>query len=155
MFNTTPEFIWAVAMAIVSAYALWRGGRTERAVAVANVVAWVATIIVQDRRNWVDPQWGMMLVDAGFLGFLLLLVVRTDRVWILPAAAFQLLALITHIGIIADPGVRAWAYMTALILWSYLVLICLAVGSYNHWRERRAGNARASFGGRQTAAPRR
>jgi hypothetical protein len=132
--SSTPEQIWAVAMFAVSAYAWWRGGWVERAVAVTNVIAWIATIIVQNRTNWVDPQWGMFIVDVLFLVVLLLLVVRSDRLWIMPAAAFQLLGVVTHAAIIADPGVRARAYITALILWSYLVLITFAVGAHLHAR---------------------
>ena len=130
MFSSTPERVWAVAMFAVSAFALWRGGRTERVVAIANIVAWIATIVVQNRHNWLDPQWGMLAVDIAFLLLLLWFVVRSSRLWILPAAAFQLLAVLTHAAILADSDVRAWAYITALILWSYLVLISLAVGAH-------------------------
>ena len=130
MLSSTPERIWAVVMFAVSAYALLRGGRTERIVALANIVAWIATITVQNRTNWLDPQWGMLTVDVAFLALLLALVVSTDRLWILPAAAFQLLAVVTHVAIMADEGVRAMAYLTALVLWSYLVLVTLAAGTY-------------------------
>ena len=44
-------------MLAVSTYAWWRGGWVERVVAVANVLAWVATAALQNRTNWVDPQW--------------------------------------------------------------------------------------------------
>lgn len=126
--------IWVAALLGVSAYALWRGGRVERIVAVANVVAWCASMLVQNRHNWVDPQWGVFAVDVAFLGVLLWFVVRSERIWILPAAAFQLLAVITHAGILADKGVRALAYLVALSAWSYLVLITLAVGTHLRWR---------------------
>ncbi len=142
MFSSTPERVWAVAMFAVFAFALWRGGRTERVVAVANIAAWIATILVQNRHNWLDPQWGMFTVDVAFLLLLLWCVVTSNRLWILPAAAFQLLAVVTHGAILADDGVRAWTYMTALILWSYLVLITLAVGTYTHWRVTSAPPAR-------------
>lgn len=130
MLNSTPERIWAVAMFAVSAYALWRGGRVERLVAGANILAWIVTIVVQNRQDWLNPQWGVLAVDVAFLGLLLALVVRTTRTWVMPAASFQLLAVVTHMAIMADRGVRAWAYLTALILWSYLVLITLAAGTY-------------------------
>ena len=42
--------------------------------------------------------------------------------------------MITHAAIIVDGGVRARAYITALILWSYLVLITLALGAHLRWR---------------------
>ncbi|KQW95413.1 hypothetical protein ASE17_12760 [Phenylobacterium sp. Root77] len=128
--SSLPEQIWAIAMLAVSTYAWWRGGWVERVVAVTNVIAWLATIALQNRTNWVDPQWSVFAVDVVFLGVLLGLVVRSDRTWILPAAAFQLLLVITHAAIIVDEGVRARAYITALILWSYLVLISLAVGAH-------------------------
>ena len=134
MFSSTPERVWAVVMFAVSAFALWRGGRTERVVAVANIAAWLVTIVVQNRHNWLDPQWGVFSVDVAFLVLLLWCVVRSNRLWILPAAAFQLLAVVTHAAILADDGVRAWTYMTALILWSYLVLITLGIGTYTYWR---------------------
>ncbi len=134
MLTSLSQLIWLVAIAAVSAFALWRGGWAERAAAGANLCAWGASIFMQNRHNWVDPQWGVAAVDAAFLLFLLWLVVRTDRVWVLPAAAFQLLAVVTHVGIIADKGVRALAYLTALTLWSYLVLITLAAGTYWRWR---------------------
>jgi NADH:ubiquinone oxidoreductase subunit K len=132
--SSLPEQIWAVAMLAVSSYAWWRGGWVERVVAVANVLAWIATVALQNRTNWVDPQWSVFAVDVMFLGVLLALVVRSDRNWILPAAAFQLLLVITHAAIIVDGGVRARAYITALILWSYLVLITLALGAHLRWR---------------------
>lgn len=142
MLSSPPEQIWAVAMLAVSSYAWWRGGWVERVVSVANVLAWIATAALQNRTNWVDPQWSVFAVDVVFLGVLLGLVVRSDRNWILPAAAFQLLLVITHAAIIVDEGVRARAYITALILWSYLVLITLALGAHLRWRllarERRA-----------------
>lgn len=134
MLSSLPEQIWAVAMLAVSTYAWWRGGWVERVVAVTNVMAWLATIALQNRTNWVDPQWSVFAVDVAFLGVLLALVVRSQRTWILPAAAFQLLLVITHAAIIVDEGVRARAYITALILWSYLVLISLAVGAHLRWR---------------------
>ena len=130
MLNSTPERIWAVAMFAVSVYALWRGGRVERLVAGANILAWALTIVVQNRRDWLHPQWGVLAVDIAFLDLLLALVVRTTRNWVMPAAAFQLLAVVTHMAIMADKGVRAWAYLTALILWSYMVLFSLAAGTY-------------------------
>lgn len=136
MLNSTPERTWAAAMFAVSVYALWRGGRVERLVACANIIAWAITIAVQNRHDWLHPQWGVLVVDITFLGLLLVLVVRTAKGWVMPAAAFQLLAVVTHMAIMADKGVRAWAYLTALILWSYLVLISLAAGTYLQSRAR-------------------
>lgn len=140
MLQSLSEQVWAVAMFTVSGLALGVGGRLERKVAIANVIAWLATITVQDRANWLDPQWGILVVDLCFLAALLWWALRSRRFWILPATAFQLLAAFTHLAMIVDSGVRAWAYLTGLIIWSYLVLTSLAVGTFTAWRARRSGD---------------
>ncbi len=123
-------------MLLVSGFALWRGGRPERIIAIANLAAWILTPLTY-RTNLLDPQWGVFAVDLMFLAILVWFAVTTDRTWLLFAAAFQLLAVITHIAIAVDPGVRTLAYFRGLVIWSYLVLGALAVGAWNRRRERR------------------
>lgn len=135
--------VWTAAILLVSAFALWRGGAIERLVAVANVAAWITTMGVQDRLNWVnplnwvDPQWGVLTVDVVFASLLLALAVLKDRNWLLFAAAFQVLGIVTHVAMIVDDGFRARTYLTGLIIWSYLVLASLGVGTWLYWSERR------------------
>jgi hypothetical protein len=117
-------------MIAVSAYALVRGRAPERAVAVANVLAYLATIAVQNRQDWFHPQWSMLAVDAAFLVLLVGMALVVDRFWLLFAAAFQLLGVVTHLAIIADPTVRSLAYLRSLGIWGYMVLVALAVGAY-------------------------
>ncbi len=128
-------------MLLVSGFALWRGGWPERVASVANLLAWLVSPFAENGRDWVDPQWGLLAVDAAFLGVLLVLALRTDRTWLLWACAFQLLGVVTHGAMMADRSVGAWAYLTASVIWSYLVLAALAVGAWTCWR-RRAGGAR-------------
>jgi hypothetical protein len=79
--------------------------------------------------------------------FLVLLVVslRTERFWPLVACGFQLLAVLTHAAKLIDKGVAQWAYITAGVIWTYLVLLAMGIGTWNVWRERRA-LARAPVG---------
>ena len=126
-------------MAAVSGFAFWRGGRPERLVAAVNIAAWLASPLVEDHRNWLDPQWGILGVDILFLAVLLWLALRTDRRWLLFAAAFQLLGVVTHGAMMADRTVGGWAYITAGVIWSYLVLTSLAVGTWFQWRRRQIG----------------
>ena len=130
--------VWVVSRLAVSAFALWRGGAGERIVAVSNLVAYAATILFQDMRNFFDPQVGIMGVDIAFLALLLALAARTNRSWLLFAAAFQLLAVVIHIAIAADADVRSLAYFRGLIIWSYLILLSMAAGTWLEWRRRRA-----------------
>lgn len=136
VFVTPAQQIWTLSMLLVSGFALWRGGRPERWVAVANVLAWILTPLAY-RNNLIDPQWGVFLVDVAFLVLLAALAMTTDRNWLLFAAAFQLLAVMTHIAIAVDRGVRTLAYFRGLVIWSYLVLGALAAGAWMFRRDRR------------------
>lgn len=140
VFATASQQIWTLSMLLVSGFALWRGGRTERWVAVANLLAWILTPLAY-RNDLIDPQWGVFLVDVGFLVLLAGLAMTTDRNWLLFAAAFQLLAVMTHIAIAVDRGVRTLAYFRGLVIWSYLVLGALAVGAWMFRRDRRTPEA--------------
>jgi hypothetical protein len=122
--------IWLAVMIAVSAYAFMRGGRPERMVAIANIVAYLATIAVQNRQDWFHPQWSMLAVDVAFLALLVGMALMVDRYWLLFASAFQLLGVVTHLAIIADPSVRSLAYLRSLGIWGYMVLVALAVGAY-------------------------
>lgn len=140
VFATLAQQTWTILMFLVSGFALWRGRGPERVIALANLAAWILTPLTY-RTVLLDPQWGVFIVDAMFFGVLVWFAVTTDRNWLLFAAAFQLLAVVTHIAIAVDPGVRTLAYFRALVIWSYLVLGALAIGAWTAHRERRAGLA--------------
>ena len=136
-FHIPQHFVWLLAIGGISAYALWRGGRPERLVAAVNLAAWLITLVVQNRRVWFDTQWGILSVDIVFLGLLVGLALTYDAAWLLFAAAFQLLAVVTHLAILADTQVRSLAYLRSLTIWSYLVLVALGVGAVQADRKRR------------------
>lgn len=137
-FHTAPQQAWLVAMSIACGLAFWRGGREERIAAAACIAAWFASPLVQDKQNWLDPQWGMMIVDAGLFLALTILAVTTSRIWPLFAAAFQLVGMVVHLGMIVDHEIRALAYLRGLVIFSYLVLVALAVGALTTPRRRAA-----------------
>jgi uncharacterized membrane protein len=131
--------VWIASLLVISGFALWRGGTVERIVGVANLLAYAATLLVEDRRELFDPQIGIMVVDLAFLALLTWLAATSGRNWLLFAAAFQLLAVVIHLAIMADPGVRSLAYFRGLIIWSYLILASMGIGAWLEWRARRAG----------------
>ncbi len=135
-FHIVSRIVWTAAIIGVSAFALRRGGRVERTVALANLGAWIASLLVENRSNWLDPQWGVLIVDVSFLSILLYFALRERANWLLFAAAFQLLSVLTHVAILIDAGVHARAYIQGLIIWSYLVLLSLAVGTRFHAERR-------------------
>jgi hypothetical protein len=134
-FHVTHHTYWVTAMCLVSGYALWRGEEPERLASIANVAAWLATLVVQARTS-LDSETAMLWVDAAFLAFLLWQALTRDRVWLLFAAAFQLLALVTHLASLADAEIRALAYLKSLAIWGYLFLAALGAGTFAVARRR-------------------
>ena len=87
--------------------------------------------------SWPNLQLGAFAADILMFGFLFGLALRTEKYWPLAAAGFQLLAVMTHLAKMADRNVQQWAYMSAQVIWTYLVMTALAVGAWNAWRARR------------------
>lgn len=123
-------------MVAVCGGAFWRGGREEQTAAGAMLLSVLATLFLRDPK-WSGTQWGAFAADAGLLVVLLVIALRTARFWPLFAAAFQLLCVITHIARILDPGVRAWAYATAQVIWTQWVLFAIGTGVFTNWRRTR------------------
>lgn len=131
--------IWLVVMALTCGFAFWRGGRPEKAAALACLAAWLVSVVVYNYRNWVDPQWAVLGVDLALLAALTALALTADRIWLLFASAFQLLGVVIHIAMMADRDVAGLPYVRGLVIWSYLVILALGVGTWNHWRSRAPG----------------
>jgi hypothetical protein len=128
-------------MVLACGYALWRGGRPERLVAVAAVVAAVLTGVTPHAYGPHQTLWEVFAIDAALLALLIWLAMTTNRWWLLFAAAFQLLPLAVHVAILFDGSVRGWAYRSGLVIFNYLLLLSLAVGTYLHARWRRPPGA--------------
>jgi len=103
------------------------------------LLAALATYALRDPR-WRGPQWSSFAIDIAFLVVLIIVSLRTARFWPLTMAAFQLLAVIVHTARILDSTLSAWAYATAEVIFTQLTLVSLAVGTWNTWRDRRAGD---------------
>ncbi len=131
------RIIWLALMGAICIYAMWKGGLPERVVSLAMATGSLLTRFVEDRVHWLDTQWGILAIDGGFFVIVIALVLTTDRTWLLFAAAFALLQLVTHLGMSVDNGLHGWAYLTGLIIWSYLILFALAVGTWLHTLDRR------------------
>jgi hypothetical protein len=131
-----PAWYGLLLTGVVCGTAFWKGGREERLVAGALVLCWIATILLRDPR-WRGAQWGAFGVDIVFLLILTAVALRSRQYWPLAAAAFQLLAVVTHAARTLDSALGGWAYATAGIIWTQLVLVALATGVWGTWRSSR------------------
>ena len=92
-----------------------------------------ATVVMRDY-SWPQLQYPGFIIDVLSLVLLLAIALRTDKFWPLAAAAFQLLVVLTHFAKMIDPNLGQWSYMTAIVIWTYLLMTALGVGVWNSWR---------------------
>lgn len=134
-------FISLVLVASCVAAFRW-GGFDERFGAGAIMLATLASNIVPLSVSYVhysQTDLGFFGIDAALFIGLLILALRSDRFWPLWAAAFQLVAMLVHVGSLFQHGNFAWAYYVALIFWSFPVTISLGAGSWLEGRFRNNG----------------
>lgn len=123
------SLVWATTVLVVCGVALRRGGRDERLSAGVMLAAWAMSMVL-DRTGFREIEWGILAVDLAALAVFVWITLRSDRYWPIFAAAFHLLAIITHMARTIDPTVRGWAYLTAEILWGYFLAIAIGYGAW-------------------------
>jgi hypothetical protein len=138
-----PPWFGLALTVLVCGAAFWKGGREEQIAAGGLLLGWIATLVLRDPR-WDGAQVGAFVVDGAFLALLTALALRSDRYWPIATAGFQLLAVTTHAARVLDKHLSGWAYATAEVIWTQLVLVALAVGVWGTWRAR--GRAVAAQG---------
>jgi hypothetical protein len=144
---TLPPWIGLIATTLVCGAAFVKGGRDEQLAAGGLVLGWIATLVLRDPR-WGGTQWGGLAVDAVYLALLTVVALASARYWPIFAAAFQLLGVVTHAARTLDDGVGDWAYATAGVIWTWLVILALGVGVAGCWLgpRRLAGRGEAASG---------
>lgn len=130
-----PTWLPLVVGLSICGLALWKGEWPERVIATAYLFGWGATELLTDR-SFPHIQWTTLALDILALAVALLVAFRSNRLWVLWVAGFRILAVVTHIARLLDPKVGGWAYITAGVMWGYLVLIALAVGVWGSVRRK-------------------
>ncbi|WP_397399095.1 hypothetical protein [Phenylobacterium sp.] len=125
-------------MMIVCGLALCRGQDDERLAAAATLANWAITLVLS-RPLSEETQWAVMAVDSVLLVLMVCLALRSNRYWPLFSAGFTLLIVVTHIAHALDTGVNGWAYLTAMLIWSYLSLLTIGYGAWTAPYVRAAG----------------
>lgn len=113
----------------VCVVAVWRGRDEERLAAAGVLADWALTVFVYKVRSE-DTQWGVLAVDTVQFALFLWIAMRSQRFWPLFVGSFALLQLVTHLANAADAGVTGWAYLTAELLWSYLLLFTVGYAAW-------------------------
>ncbi len=126
--------VFNVLLVACCGYALLRGGAPERIGAAIYAIGTGLTVLAHREAaiRYGSVEIGILIVDLAALIAFLVLALRAQRFWPLWMTAFQLISTAAHLAKWADPGMIRWTYAFLLGIWSYPMLILLAIGAHNH-----------------------
>ena len=127
-------------------YALFRGRSEERTVAIACLLATLASVvlILSSHNRFAGIESGVLVVDGLTFAVFLVVALKSSRFWPLWVAGLHLTGGLAHMLRIFDVGLMPTAYSVAVQFWAYPILLILAVGT---WR------GRHHFGGTPLGQP--
>jgi hypothetical protein len=137
-----PRFIiYTILLLGVCGYAFWRGRSDERLAAAVCLIASVASLALLGpaRLRYSGIEIGVLMVDLFTLAAFTYVALRSDRFWPLWVSGLQLTTSVGHVLKAIDSHLVPFAYAAALRVWSYPILIILAVAV---WRGQRMQFAR-------------
>jgi len=149
-----PVFLLLFAVAV--SYAALRGGRPERWTAFAYLVALAGSASLGVMRipgNFSVVPVQLFVVDALLLLVLAILAIRANRIWLIPAAGCQLVAVLVHATKLIEPGMIPNGYAFLTTIWSWPMVLLLAYGTWRYRRREATGTAIPDW--KASSAPRR
>ena len=111
-------------------YAALRGRSDERIAAGVCVAASFASLVLLTRLRFSEVEIGILVVDLAVLGAFVAVALRSERFWPLWVSGLQLTSTVPHLLKLIDPGLMPFAYAAAETIWSYPILIILAVATW-------------------------
>ena len=129
--NGLPTFIYPLTLLAICIIAIWRGGRYERIATFGLVGAWALTVVAYWGPNLPTEQIELA-ADLTLLALLVWVALKSPAWWPILAAGFHLLAILTHAAKDLDQQIGTWVYMSAQILWGYLLAITIGIGAWRH-----------------------
>jgi hypothetical protein len=141
------KYIFWALLLLSCGYAIWRGNRDARVVGLICIAATVATRFavspISVRYSGVES--GLLAIDAAVLVGFVAVALRSDRFWPLWVAGLQLTTSTAHLMKAIDEHLLPIAYGAAIALWSYPILISLAIGTWRgHQRQKREAWVRSA-----------
>lgn len=129
-----PPWLGILVLILVCGAAFFKGGIEERVTAAALLLSVGVTVLLRDR-SWSHLQVAGFVMDVLVLVVLVAISLKSPKYWPMAAAGFQLLAVLIHVAKMIDPSVQDWAYITAIVIFTYLMIGALGVGVWNTWRK--------------------
>ncbi|MEJ6790485.1 hypothetical protein BrevBR_13120 [Brevundimonas sp. BR2-1] len=138
MLDTLYAQVGTAISLVVVAFAFLKGDEPERVGAGAFALGLLASLLLQDDGRLSGPQWGVMSVDVVMLGVYAALAWKSRRSWPVWAGALQALIVMSHLLTVVDLRPPLAAFYAVINLASYGILLAIAAGTAQAWRDRRA-----------------
>jgi hypothetical protein len=138
LFDTLYAQVGAVLMVAVSAFAFIKGEDPEKIGAGAYLMAWFATLLLQDELSLYQSGIFLFLVDLAVLAVFIALSWKAKNTWPVWAACLQLLPVLSHVLARLDLRPPAASFYAIQNLASLGILVAIAAGTFWVWQERRA-----------------
>lgn len=126
MFQTPLQIAAHTLTILVTVLVFLRPAPGARSVAIASLVAYVATPLVQNRIDYESPQWAILGVDAALLAFITWVLVRERDLWLQITWGAMALTTLMHLAKALDPSLMARGYIGALHVIYFAFLAGLA-----------------------------
>ncbi|HWI88439.1 MAG TPA: hypothetical protein VNS11_04275 [Sphingomicrobium sp.] len=139
--------VFRILLALVVLYALIRGSRDERHVAIICLIGAAVTTLVLSplAERFHGVELSVFAVDIAVFGGFLAVALRSDRFWPLWVAGLQLTTIMGHLMKGVDTALLPRAYAASLNFWAYPIILILAIGTWRHQRRSRAQSVRTAF----------
>jgi len=112
----------------VAFVALWRGGKPERIIAIAMLIAAFGTPLVQMRPIVNNVDYSVLTVDSVLLLVMFAVALKSDRWWPLFCTAFHLISVGIHVMKLTRPDISHSVYATIRMLFSNFSILALGAG---------------------------
>ncbi|MEP7315933.1 MAG: hypothetical protein ABI667_04475 [Sphingomicrobium sp.] len=129
-----------IVLAMVCAYAFYRGQAESRIAAVICVVASIASMIVMSplAGRYSGFESGVFIVDMAVLIGFTAIALRSDRFWPLWVTGLQLTTIIAHLFKVVDLDLIPKVYAAAARFWVYPIFLIIVIGTFrSHQRSRK------------------
>ena len=135
--------IFAACLLACCVYAFARGGRPEKIGAFTLLAGSIlsAAAMSPAAGRFASVEVGVLLIDLVVLAVFVALALLTDRYWRLWVSALQLIGVLAHAARLADPEMMRNGYAFLLAVWSYPMLLAIALGTRACHRQAQARSA--------------
>jgi hypothetical protein len=124
-------------LALVSAFAFWRGRTDERvAAAICIIATFASNIVYEPSHGYGGVEVGIFLVDAATLAGFTVIALRSERYWPLWLAGLQLTTVFAHAMKAIQLDLMPQAYAAAARFWVYPIFLIIVIGTWRSYRRR-------------------